>query len=189
MKILIDPALSVLIKDFSDSQCAELLRCIFEYPNRDSDLGLWQYMKKQIEQDEQKYKEKCSRLSVNRMNRTSLKSVLKSEQMSSVEEEKEENININKKIIKGSERSNAKNIVENSVEKPAEYLINENFSFEFVILHQPKFKDYLALFPASVIETAERTLKKKRKGQIVTMVQILEWIEKQHAFYKISQEA
>ena len=77
MKILIDPALSVLIKDFSDQQCAELLRCIFEYPNRDSNLGLWQYMKKQIAQDEQKYKEKCSRLNINRMNRTALKSVLK----------------------------------------------------------------------------------------------------------------
>ena len=57
------------------------------------------------------------------------------------------------------------------------------------MLQQPKFKDYLALFPASVIETAERTIKKKRKGQSINMIQILEWIEKQYAFYKISQEA
>ena len=188
MKILIDPALAVLVKDFSDAQCAELLRCIFEYPNRDSDLGVWQYMKKQIEKDEQKYKEKCLRLSINRGERTNLKSALKSQEISSVEEEKENNININKNI-KGSERSNAENIVENSVENVSTFLINGSFSFDLVIQVQPKFKDYLALFPASVIETAEITLKRKRRGQRVNMIQILDWIEKQHAFYKNNQEA
>ena len=50
------------------------------------------------------------------------------------------------------------------------------------------FKEYLDMFPASVIETAQRTLKKKRKGQWINMAQLLDWIEKQHAFYKSSQE-
>lgn len=195
MKILIDPALAVLIKDFSDEQCAELLRCIFEYPNRDSDLGVWKYMKKQIEKDEQKYKEKCMRLSLNRACRTGLNSILKSQQKSSVEEEKEENKNINIKILKGSERRNAQKIVENSVENAempveniSEFPIDENFTFDLVIQCQPKFKDYLAMFPPSVIETAQKTLKKKRKGQWINMAQLLDWIEKQHAFYKSSQE-
>lgn len=195
MKILIDPALAVLIKDFSDAQCAELLRCIFEYPNRDSDLGVWQYMKKQIERDEQKYREKCMRLSINRTCRTGLKSIMKSEQTSAVEEEKEENININKNILKGRERRNAQKIVENSVENPeptveniSEFPIDENFTFDLVIKCQPKFKEYLDLFPASVIESAQRTLKKKRKGQWINMAQLLDWIEKQNAFYKNSQE-
>ena len=191
MKILIDPALAVLIKDFSDAQCAELLRCIFEYPNRDSDLGVWQYMKKQIEKDEQKYREKCMRLSINRACRTGLKSIMKSEQTSAVEEEKEENININKNILKGRERRNAQKIVENSVENVeniSEFPIDENFTFDLVIQCQPKFKDYLAMFPPSVIETAQRTLKKKRKGQWINMAQLLDWIEKQHLFYKNSQE-
>ena len=236
MKILIDPTLAVLIKDFSDAQCAELLRCIFEYPNRKSDLGVWQYMKRQIEKDERKYREKCGRLNLNKVERNELKSdviselksgqksglkpeqisglisELKSEStsgsisspisdtISAVEvEEKEKNknnININKNILQRRERSNAEKIVENSVEnveKPVErlveFLINQDFSFDFVIQHNPKFKDYLALFPASVVETAERTLKKKRKGQWVHMAQLLDWIEKQHAFYKNSQEA
>ena len=146
MKILIDPALAVLIKDFSDEQCAELLRCIFEYPNRDSDLGVWKYMKKQIEKDEQKYKEKCMRLSLNRACRTGLNSILKSQQKSSVEEEKEENKNINIKILKGSERRNAQKIVENSVENAempveniSEFPIDENFTFDLVIQCQPNF--------------------------------------------------
>ena len=188
MKILIDPALAVLIKDFSDEQCAELLRCIFEYPNRDSELGVWQYMKKQIEKDEQKYKEKCMRLSMNRTCRSGLKSILKSEQKSSVEEEKEENKNININLLKGSERRNAEKIVENPVENISEFPIDENFTFDLVIKCQPKFKDYLAMFPPSVIETAQKTLKKKRKGQWINVAQLLDWIEKQHAFYKSNQE-
>lgn len=189
MKILIDPALSVLIKDFSDEQCAELLRCIFEYPNRKSDLGVWQYMKQQIERDEQKYREKCLRLNFNRMERSCMKTALKSQQTSTVKEEKEENKNNNENIIKGSESSNAEIAVENSVEKLSDFKIDETFSFEFVVKHQPKFQNYLALFPASVIETAEKTIKRKRKGQRINMVQILEWIEKQYAFYKNNQEA
>ena len=79
MKILIDPTLAVLIKDFSDAQCAELLRCIFEYPNRKSDLGVWQYMKRQIEKDERKYREKCVRLNLNKVERNELKSDMISE--------------------------------------------------------------------------------------------------------------
>ena len=206
MKILIDPTLAVLIKDFSDAQCAELLRCIFEYPNRKSDLGVWQYMKRQIEKDEQKYREKCIRLNLNKAEKSTLKSELISDvnselisdSTSPVEEEKDKNknININKNILQRRERSNGAEIVENSVEndekpveKLSEFLIDTGFSFDFVIQHQPKFKDYLALFPASVVETAERTLKKKRKGQWVHMAQLLDWIEKQHAFYKNSQEA
>ena len=202
MKILIDPTLAVLIKDFSDAQCAG----IFEYPNRKSDLGVWQYMKRQIEKDEQKYREKCIRLNLNKAEKSTLKSELISDvnselisdSTSPVEEEKEKNknININKNILQRRERSNGAEIVENSVEndekpveKLSEFLIDTGFSFDFVIQHQPKFKDYLALFPASVVETAERTLKKKRKGQWVHMAQLLDWIEKQHAFYKNSQEA
>ena len=45
MKILLDPNIAVLIKDMSDAECAEILRCIFEYPNRDCEIGLWKYIK------------------------------------------------------------------------------------------------------------------------------------------------
>ena len=75
------------------------------------------------------------------------------------------------------------------MENVLEFFIDENFSFEKVIERNSKFKDYLALFPASVIETAEETFKKKRKGQWATIKQILEWIEKQHLFYRNNQKA
>lgn len=195
MKILIDPALSVLIKDFTDAQCAELLRCIFEYPNRDCDLGVWQYMKLQIQADEQKYKDKCQRVAKLNRKRLAAKSSTisstKSSTISSVEEvEERRNKNINKiNEFKRSERRNAPQPVENSVENVLEFFIDENFSFEKVIERNSKFKDYLALFPASVVETAEQTFKKKRKGQWATIKHILEWIEKQHLFYRNNQEA
>lgn len=199
MKILIDPALSVLIKDFTDAQCAELLRCIFEYPNRDCDLGVWQYLKSQIKADEQKYIEKCQRVAYMRQRRqeiktgviSDIKSEIKSNVISPVEEvEEKKNKNIIKiNEFKRSERRNAPTAVENSVENVLEFFIDENFSFEKVIERNPKFKDYLALFPASVIENAEQTFKKKRKGQWANIKHILEWIEKQQMFYRNNQKA
>ena len=202
MKILIDPALAVFIKDFSDEQCAELLRCIFEYPNRDCDLGIWKYMKKQIQSDEQKYNYKCQRVAEMRQRRqhlrsgmitkmkSELKSNMKSKMISPVEEEEKENKKQNKiNEFKGSERRKAPQPVENSVEKLLEFFIDENFSFENVIERNKKFKEYLALFPASVVESAEKTFKKKRKGQWANIKQILEWIEKQNIFYNTNQKA
>ena len=99
MKILIDPALAIFIKDFTDKQCAELCRCIFEYPNRDCDLGIWQYMKKQIQADEKKYNDKCERVAQIRKVRQRLKSGvisnMKIDMVSPVEEvERKENKSI-----------------------------------------------------------------------------------------------
>ena len=202
MKILIDPALAVFIKDFSDAQCAELLRCIFEYPNRDCDLGIWEYMKKQIQADEQKYNDKCQRVAEMRKRRqhlrsgmiTTMKSELKSNTKSKmippVEEEEKGNKKQNKiNEFKRSERRNTSGPVENSVEKLLEFFIDEKFTFENVIERNQKFKEYLALFPASVVENAEKTFKKKRKGQWANIKQILEWIEKQNIFYNTNQGA
>lgn len=202
MKILIDPALAVFIKDFSDEQCAELLRCIFEYPNRDCKLGIWEYMKKQIQADEQKYIDKCQRVAEMRKRRahiksgmitkmnSELKSNMNSKMIPPVEEEDKENKIKNKENeIKGSERRNTSRPVENSVENMLEFFIDDKFNFDQVVARNGKFRDYLALFPASVVERAERTFKVKRKGQWANIRQILEWIEKQNIFYKTNQKA
>ena len=75
------------------------------------------------------------------------------------------------------------------MEKLLEFFIDEKFTFENVIEQNKKFKEYLALFPASVVENAEKTFKKKRKGQWANIKQILEWIEKQNIFYNTNQGA
>lgn len=175
MKILIDPKMAILIRDFTDAECAELLRCIFEYPNRDCELGVWQYMKTQIDIDAQKYQEKCRRMAENRKKKSSMKSTMISEEI------EEENIINNKINDKCSESGKAAQAVENSVET---YQISEAFAFQVICDAKPAFAKYLTFFPPAVVERAEKTMKKKRAGQWLSMQQILDWIDQEHQFYK-----
>ena len=200
MKILIDPKLSVFIQDLTDAQCAELLRCIFCYPDRDCDLGIWKYMKQQIAEDAKKYKEKCDRIAEIRNKRentfglslksgmkSGMKSEMKSEMISGVIEDVEEIKNKKEKEIKRSERSIYPEPVENHVEKPFEIQIDDNFSFERISEMRPAFKTFLEMFPLSVVIKAEESLKKKRNGQWVQMINIVQWVEKENSFYTKNQ--
>lgn len=200
MKILIDPKLSVFIQDLTDAQCAELLRCIFCYPDRDCDLGIWKYMKQQIAEDAKKYKEKCDRIAEIRNKRentfglslksgmkSDMKSGMKSEMISGVIEDVEEIKNKKEKEIKRSERGISSEPVENYVEKPFEIQIDDNFSFERISEMRPAFKTFLEMFPLSVVIKAEESLKKKRNGQWVQMINIVQWIEKENSFYTKNQ--
>lgn len=184
MKILIDPKMAILIQGFSDAECAELLRCIFEYPNRDCDLGLWKYIKDQIDTDAKKYRDKCERMAELRRRKAILKLeqelVLKSELNSEVIEEVEES-KLNKNKIKCSERSKPIFAVENPVES---YQITETFSFLQIEQAKPAFTKYLALYGPAVATKAEQTLKKKRHGQWLSLQQILEWIDQENRFYQ-----
>ena len=212
MKILIDPKLSVFIQDLTDAQCAELLRCIFCYPDRDCDLGIWKYMKQQIAEDAKKYKEKCDRIAEIRNKRentfglslksdmksgmksdmksdmkSGMKSDMKSEMISGVIEDVEEIKNKKEKEIKRSERGISSEPVENYVEKPFEIQIDDNFSFERISEMRPAFKTFLEMFPLSVVIKAEESLKKKRNGQWVQMINIVQWVEKENSFYTKNQ--
>ncbi len=175
MKILIDPELSLLVEELSDKECAEILRCILQYPNRDSDLPLWRYIRAKIDRDAKKYKEKCDRIAACREKRFALKS-----KVIDIDKEKENKMII-KEIDKDSESSNAFATVEKSVES---FLINEKFCFETLKQIRPAFQEYLATFPGYVISRAERTLRDKRFGQVMNAEQIMLWIEKEHGFYK-----
>ena len=106
MKILIDPELSLLVEELSDAECAEILRCILQYPKRDSDIPLWRYIKTKIDRDAQKYKEKCERIAACREKRLALKS--------KVIDIDKENIKKIKDIDKDSDSSNAFSTVEKS---------------------------------------------------------------------------
>ena len=178
MKILIDPNLSVFIKDLTDKQCADLLRCIFEYPERDCDLGIWQFIKRKIEEDVRKYQEKCDRMLANRK-----KSTMISEQISGVDVVVAKRTKHNKNTMKGSVSSNAAKPVENFVEKPLEFYIDENFSFDVVTIAKKQFAEFTACYPMSVIMRAEETLKLKRKGQWLPIDQIVSWIVQENDFY------
>ena len=187
MKILLDPNIAILIKDMSDAECAEILKCIFEYPNRDCNIGLWKYIKSQIDRDSRKYKDKCDRALalVEKRKESSTKSYTKSSVIvSSIEKHNDKDIDIEKE----KDSSNANLPVENSVEnvdKPVEnFFISEYFSFQQLAEKIPAFKNYIQDFIPAIVIRAERTLKQKRKGQLLTMRHIVEWIEQEKTFYQ-----
>lgn len=197
MKILLDPNIAVLIKDMSDAECAEILRCIFEYPNRDCEIGLWKYIKTQIDRDAQKYKEKCDRALalVEKRKETDTKSSTKSSTISCMKSSvivssKEKDIDKNIDIEKEKDSSIAARNVENSVkavENHVEnFLINEYFSLQSIAQVFPDFAICIKPLLPAIVTRAERTLKQKRQGQRLTMKQILEWVEQERVFYQQS---
>ncbi|MBQ3945240.1 MAG: hypothetical protein II670_06460 [Alphaproteobacteria bacterium] len=197
MKILLDPNIAVLIKDMSDAECAEILRCIFEYPNRDCEIGLWKYIKTQIDRDAQKYKEKCDRALalVEKRKETDTKSSTKSSSISCMKSSvivssKEKDIDKNIDIEKEKDSSIAARNVENSVklvENHVEnFLINEYFSLQSIAQVFPDFAICIKPLLPAIVTRAERTLKQKRQGQRLTMKQILEWVEQERVFYQQS---
>ena len=197
MKILLDPNIAVLIKDMSDAECAEILRCIFEYPNRDCEIGLWKYIKTQIDRDAQKYKEKCDRALalVEKRKETDTKSSTKSSSISCMKSSvivssKEKDIDKNIDIEKEKDSSIAARNVENSVklvENHVEnFLINEYFSLQSIAQVFPDFPICIKPLLPAIVTRAERTLKQKRQGQRLTMKQILEWVEQERVFYQQS---
>lgn len=186
MKILIDPSIAILAKDLSTEEKAELLMCIFEYPNRDCGLGLWKYMRRQIDIDAQKYREKCERVALSRQKKLELKSTLKSELESDLfsdarEEESKDNLYKEKYSGNESVRSNAAGFVDKPVDS---FLVSLDFSFDKISAQLPKFSDYLSTFLPVVVEKAEKTLIKKRRGQWLTLAEILEWLQQESVFYK-----
>ena len=52
---------------------------------------------------------------------------------------------------------------------------------------RPAFKTFLEMFPLSVVIKAEESLKKKRNGQWVQMINIVQWVEKENSFYTKNQ--
>lgn len=186
MKILIDPTLAVLAKDLSTEDKAELLMCILEYPARDCELGLWKYIKKQIDSDAQKYREKCDRAAAIRQRKSELKSEANLDLFSSVSKEEDiENINKENVIVKERERRNALAAVENPVDN---FRISENFSLYAIGKQNPKFANYMALYLPAVIERANKTIIQKWTGKRITMSQILNWLELENRFYKQNHE-
>lgn len=185
MKILLDPALAILANDLSTEEKAELLMCILEYPNRDCDLGLWRYIKKQIDEDAQKYKEKCERIAINRMARRGLKSDMKSTMESDLFSTVNKDV-VNKIQIKDNCNvdvvdNNASGIVENAVEN---FFISDNFTFQDISDKKPAFATYLTCYRPPVVERAEKTIKQKRFGQYLSMKQILDWLEQENTYFQ-----
>ena len=53
----------------------------------------------------------------------------------------------------------------------------------------PKLDKFLTTYPQVVIEKAQKTLIKKRKGQWLSIGQIVEWIEQENIFYQANKRS
>lgn len=137
--------LALLAKDISTDDKAELLMCILEYPNRDCDLGLWKYVKQQIDADAEKYREKCKRMAENAKSRWSAKSDTTSDTKSGVIEEVSK-ANVIKENCNGKEvrSSNAAGVVENPVNN---FFISTTFLFKISASKIKVLGLYRALYP------------------------------------------
>ncbi len=69
MRVLVETEMAGLVAALSAEEKAEILMCLFEYPDRKYDHQLWLYMKKQIDRDQTAYQNRCKGLSVSRKNR------------------------------------------------------------------------------------------------------------------------
>ena len=194
MKILIDPSWITLVENLSDKDKADIFMCILDYPNREHDSGVWRYIKKQIDDMADKYHAKCERMQQNGLMRWAAKNTI-SDVIEDKEEdkEKEKNNKIKNKhnCINVSESSCVAGPVENSVENvenPVDnFLITETFSINGLCKMMPKLENFINTFPKIVIEKAQKSLIKKRRGQWLSIGQVLEWIAQEDAFYKQNQ--
>jgi hypothetical protein len=195
MKILINPEWISLVKDLTKEQKAELLICLLSYPAVvETDLGAWEFMRKQIDRDTEKYQTKVENISANRQKRWAKKqkdgkSPTEAEQNSQesigressiereTEIEKEKSIENKKtldRLIKGVARGFDANA-------PARYTINDDFDFDKIAERDMVFREtfYSGKFTEPILEKAQRSLRNKCYGMKFTIQSLIEWVERE----------
>lgn len=199
MKILIDPDWADLAQDLSCEEKAELLMCILQYPIRDYDLGLWRYIRRQLDKDAKKYHEKCTRLAENSTNRWSSKSEPKSDTISDTisklkPQASSDSDSISNTFIKKEKVKKEKAVAVGSLLKQfsknhrmdseARFEITYDFSFEEIINRGTMYSQIFAEYSPEVLQKAQDSLVKKRYGQKLTLQQLTSWIEQAKAYYE-----
>ena len=208
MKILINPEWLSLVKDLKIKQKAELLICLLSYPNGKSELGAWDFMKKQIDRDAEKYQARCRNLKENRQKRWPNKqndnrnetdeaqiddtqtaddpqqnpiSVSNSKSIESEKiNEKEKSIE-NRNTVAGL----LKNMTQNMrMDAPMRYEITSDFDFDKISERDSVFRETFCdgRYKDTVLIKAQRSLHSKRYGQRLTLQQLIDWVEQEGKF-------
>ncbi|MDR0967739.1 MAG: DUF6291 domain-containing protein [Rickettsiales bacterium] len=206
MKILINPEWVDLVVGLPDADKAEILMCILGYPDYQSELPLWRFMKKQIDRDTEKYQRRCETLSKNRQarwdseqndnrtesesNQNAIRNGTDSEQKppASVgkENSKESEIENNNEKEKNKEMAARAFALTNGLAKtmnanaPKTYEINDDFNFD----KDDALQTMTAVYPDALCVRALNSLKYKCYGAKMTIMQLRGWIEQEKKFYK-----
>lgn len=187
MKLLSNPDWLELVIDLSPEECKEILLCILDYPNRDSKLSAWRFMKKELARSTQKYQAKVDCMDKNRQKRWAPEQTeTDSEQISdeSVQTgnppeviDRKEKLDINntnkKKEIDLLLRKTAKAFGPNA---PKKHLIDDDFSFKKLANNDAEFQMFYMACSDSKLVQSEQSLKYKHMDEHFTTKQIIGWI-------------
>jgi hypothetical protein len=197
MKVLIDPDWLPLVEDLSDADCRALLMAMFGYPGQECDLGIWKFIKKQLDKDAAKYNAKCERLLENRMI-SGLKNA-KSESITDFSELKSGAIaNSKEQVHNNTNQSNSNGARADAVVKnlagafnpnaSAKFTIDNNFSLAEIIRRNPAWIEEFRQYSPEHLEAAEKSLKSKMHGERKTITQILGWVKVEGSYGKRNNE-
>lgn len=200
MKVLIDPDWADLAQDLSVEEKAELLMCMLEYPRRDCALGLWRFIRRQLDKDAKKYHEKCARIAENSNNRWPVKSDTKSETISDMksdttsqasldsDSDSTSNTFIEKEKVKKEKAVAVNSLLQqfnksHRMDGPVIFEITYDFSFEEIVRRNSIYSQTFSPFLPGVLKKAQDSLIKKRYGQKLTLQQLISWIEQAQKYY------
>ncbi|MFI3241203.1 MAG: DUF6291 domain-containing protein [Alphaproteobacteria bacterium] len=213
MKVLIDPDWVHLAEDLSTEEKAELLMCILDYPNKECKTGLWRFIKKQLDKDAIKYKEKVSRIKEAAQYRwqeksnanldmksdtiLNAKSDTKSQAYTdsitdSITDSSSITITNTKKEKDKKENDNVMSIKsmisqfskEHRFDNESKFEITYDFSFGKMMERNSSYIPYFSPYLPEVLIKGERSLIKKRYGQKLTMKQLISWLDQSNEFHK-----
>ena len=180
MKRLMDPKFALLIAPLPAEDCKELFLAILEYPDRPCDLALWPYIKSHLDEDEEKYQQKCKRLAENKLISAEVR--LKSGALG-----KEESLQNNKTEHNNTMRDRADGLLKNfsnsfSPNRAFKVIIDSEFSLVEIIRRNPSLAEHFSKYSSDHLATAQESLKRKCFGQTKTISQLLGWINNEGRF-------
>lgn len=189
MKRLANPKWALLLQNTPREECGDVFMAVLKYPDVECTNPAWPFIKAELDEDEAKYRAKCDRLAANRMarwqseqtssdiNQISTDITMKSDAIAKTVQNKNNSIEQEQSM-----RRQAAMLVNNfgknlSVNRPARFLINDDFSFERIRVADPDAYELIRRFPISKQKAAEKSLKTKFFGMEKNINQIIGWIK------------
>lgn len=197
MRILLDPDWKGIFNDLSPEKQLVLFWCILDYPNRDCDIGAWDFIKKQIDRDHSSYQNRCRGAGVARQSKLNnsqselikkQSSLIAGESAHGVAGDQSANINNN-----NNPNFNSNNMVEKliknlsdgfNINNEPKYEINHDFSFHELVKRNPALAQILSCYTDDVLIKAQRAIVAKCLGKKMPLTAIMTWVNNQHEYAK-----
>jgi hypothetical protein len=203
MKVLVDTDWTDLIDDLPAEKQAEVFLCILHYPDKHSELKVWNFIKKRIEHDRASYENKVAGAEKARSKKSELiknKSALIESESEQIEKSSEQIIDGNKPnaaahlpvIIDNNNNINTINKTNNKntigamigsladsfrFDRESKYEIYHDFSFAELARHDKSLVEFLSIYPDEVIQKTQNALVRKCLGQKLALPAIQQWLD------------